>query len=90
MMRDYILDDTESVLQDDTGIPYIHYIKHAWQVTLYGNYAKPVKSFESNTNYYQKELLAAYQTDSTRQRIEFSFGYHSNSAATSVIWAEKK
>lgn len=90
MMRDYILDDTERVLQDDTGIPYIHYIKHAWQVKLYGNYAKPVKSFENNTNYYQKELLAAYQTDSTRQKIEFSFGYHSNSAATSVIWAEKK
>ncbi len=73
VMRNFILSDTKSVVQDDTGIPYKFYNKQNWYVQLFGKYARPVKDF----NYgYQTDLANRFEVDKTIKPINFTFGYH--------------
>ncbi|TAE47785.1 MAG: hypothetical protein EAZ31_10645 [Cytophagia bacterium] len=72
-MRNFILNNTKSVVQDDTGIPYQFYNQKNWYVQLFGKYARPVKDF----NYgYQTDLANRFNVDKTVKPINFTFGYH--------------
>lgn len=74
-IKKIILDQTETLFQDDTGIPYRDF-KHRldWQVQFYGEYVKPVRDFGEEK--YQADLDSAYKVSKTRQALPFSLGYH--------------
>jgi len=80
MVKELILTNTESLFQDDTGIPYRDFKKRLdmdWQ--LYGEYAKPVKDFGDEK--FQFDLDSLYKSSKNRREIPFSLGYH---------WGSKK
>lgn len=88
VMRNLILDDTEAVLQDDTGVRYEVLKEKGWKVQLYGKYAWPIADFGKYT--YQPKLKQAFAKDSSIKPLNFTYGYHWNTDNTSVILAFKK
>ena len=71
--RKVLLDTTELLVQDDTGIPYRYLRSHGFEVRLFGRYARPIRDF----NYgYQSDLATAYRTSSNVAELPFPFGYH--------------
>lgn len=73
-IRQQLLEQSASIFQDDTGIPY-RFMKRdtVWRVNLFGEYTKPVKDFSEDKN--QKDLDSAYRAG-TRLPLPFSLGYH--------------
>ena len=88
VMRDLVLQDTEAVLQDDTGVRYEVLKDQGWKVQLYGKYNWPIADFGKYT--YQPKLKKAFAEDSTIKPLNFTYGYHWNTDNTSVILAFKQ
>lgn len=44
-IRKLVLDNSQAVLQDDTGIPYRYIDRGKWSVKSYGQYSRPYGSF---------------------------------------------
>lgn len=70
-VRKLILDHSEVVLQDDSGIPHAWFRAPLWQPTLYGRYGSPIPLF---ANWQQPGLRAAY-ADGEPKALEFGIGY---------------
>lgn len=82
--RKVLLDVTELLVQDDTGIPYRYLRERGFNVRLYGRYARPIKDF----NYgYQHDLAAAYRTSGKVADLPFPFGYHWQDGRSGLILA---
>jgi len=88
-LRDAILLKSQTILEDDTGIPYKYFAKDKWNIFLYGTYVKPVDNF---SGVFQDDLQKAYQ-DTLAQRpkkLPFSLGYHWGTNDQNLIKAEHK
>jgi hypothetical protein len=71
--RRTLLQVSDLVVQDDTGIPYRFFRERGFEVRLFGRYARPIRDF----NYgYQKDLDAAYRQVGNVAVLPFPFGYH--------------
>ena len=70
--RNFLLQNSRALVQDDTGIPYRHFDPKRWNVSLYGAYARHGATFGK---YDQADLEAAYKL-SPPGALGFSFGYH--------------
>lgn len=91
VMRDYILKKSQSIVQDDTGMPFKYIGNNKWDISLYGVYIKPVSSFPGG--FYQTDLEKAYKNaDSLKQvkKLPFSLGYHWGTSLQNLIKAERK
>ncbi len=75
-IRGVLLDTSEFLLQDDTGIPYNFLVKRGFTVQPYGIYKKPIPPFEPQ---YQPSLNALYQSTKA-PALPFRFGYHTSLA----------
>jgi hypothetical protein len=71
--RKVLLEVSELVVQDDTGIPYRYLRERGFDVRLFGRYARPVKDFDYG---YQQDLATAYQQVGNVAVLPFPFGYH--------------
>ncbi len=88
MIRDMILKNTESLFQDDTGIPYRDFKKRldlSWQ--FYGEYTKPVKDFGDEK--FQPDLDSAYKVSKKNQGLPFNLGYHWGSKKVNYMLVKK-
>jgi hypothetical protein len=83
-MRRYILQKSNLILEDDTGVPYSYLQNSTWQVHLYGEYSAPVKPFK---RLYQKDLAAAFEDPSRVKPLGFSLGYGFGRRPSSMILA---
>ncbi|MGE4069595.1 MAG: hypothetical protein AB7E72_00290 [Lysobacterales bacterium] len=71
LVRKLILDRSELVLQDDSGIPHLWFRPALWQATLYGRYGSPIALFN---NWQQPGLRAAYAQGDPKP-LDFGIGY---------------
>lgn len=72
-IRSLVLDNTRSLFQDDTGVPYRFFEnKPEWKGTFFGNYVPPVEDFARGL--YQPSLDSAFKRGA--QPLPFSLGYH--------------
>lgn len=72
--RTTLLEVSDLLVQDDTGIPYRYLKERGYEVRLFGRYARPIRDFKYG---YQKDLAAAYQTGGGNiAELPFPFGYH--------------
>ncbi len=82
--RKVLLDSTDLLVQDDTGIPYRYLRERQFEVRLFGRYARPIRDF----NYgYQHDLAAAYRTSEKVADLPFPFGYHWQDGRSGLILA---
>jgi hypothetical protein len=49
--------EADYVVQTDTGIPYRYFQKGQWEITLFGNYVKPIPYFNLPPQEYLKAAL---------------------------------
>jgi hypothetical protein len=70
-IRDFLLDQSDLIVQDDTGIPYHNFDPAMWQTRLYGSYQPPIDIFKQ---YLQPDLASAY-AHSHPQPLPFGIGY---------------
>lgn len=85
-LRQLLLNKSQIIIQDDTGVPYKDLLADHRQIKLYGRYGAPVKDFSKME---QKELQAAYENKDRVKPLPFHFGYHWRSHLDSLIIAEK-
>lgn len=70
-VRDFILNGSNVILQDDSGIP-LKYIDDKWNKKFYGTYDKPIPLFK---NKFQSDLKDIYQSSSNVKSLPFGIGY---------------
>lgn len=75
-VRALVLEVSQTLFQDDTGVPLRELKTSDWKVSLFGEYTWPISGFGRYT--HQPELMARYQASdpSTLQRLPFKMGYH--------------
>jgi len=85
-LRDYVLANSNSILQDDTGVPY-HYLQPpGWQVSLYGEYSRPDPPFRKQ---YQEDLAEAFRDPARVRELGFSLGYGAGRRPSSMMFARR-
>jgi hypothetical protein len=88
-IRDLLQQKSNSILEDDTGIPYKYFNTLEWDVNLFGTYVMPIKDFSETR--FQQDLKDAY-SDGTQYKGEmpFSLGYHWSSKEQNQMLYIKK
>jgi hypothetical protein len=71
-LRKTLLDVSEFLVQDDSGLPYRMLVSRGFQMRLHGTYAVPIPPFEGA---FQPTLQAAYQSQQPGP-LPFTFGYN--------------
>jgi len=87
VMRNYILEQELSVLQDDSGIPYRFFKSSGWTVKLFGTYTKTIDMFKYK---FQPDLQSAYEKQTTKLSVPFRIGYNVKFNETNLLFAKKK
>jgi hypothetical protein len=72
-VRGVVRERARLIVQDDTGMPYRLLRADGFQISLYGQYERPVKLFE---NRYQKDLDDAFGSAGNTDPVPFPFGYN--------------
>ncbi len=72
-IRNVILSQSASLLQDDSGIPVKYFGKHQWDLKFYGTYTQPIALFNKR---YQRELKKRYNSDRKIKPLNFGIGYN--------------
>jgi hypothetical protein len=71
-IRNFTLENSDYIFQDDSGIPIKYIDKLIWEIKLYGVYTKTLDMFR---DYFQKDLRDMYQTE-TATPLNFETGYN--------------
>jgi hypothetical protein len=89
-MRTLILNNSNAIIQDDTGIPFNYFEdKGNFDIQLYGEYSKPVSDFPYLK--LQKPLQEAFKRDSAKVgNLPFHLGYHWGTKKDIIIYAKRK
>jgi hypothetical protein len=70
-VRDFLLNHSRIILQDDSGIPLRFFDKDKWDISHYGTYTGPIDTFKQ----YPQPDLAKENSVNARGPLPFSFGY---------------
>jgi hypothetical protein len=84
-IRNFILNHSKTIIQDDAGIPISYFNPNKWNIRLFGNYIGPIEIFKQ---YNQPELQKLYQ-ESNPPPIQFNFGYRWNYKQSNLIVVER-
>lgn len=88
MVRNVILDQSQHVVQDDSGIAF-HYFQEddqKWSYSFFGQYLKPIPMFSA---FYQKDLDSLYKQQGSKP-IGFGIGYNFKDKNSNFMIATKQ
>jgi hypothetical protein len=85
-IRNFILDHSKVIVQDDSGIPIANLDPNKWNVRLFGVYLGPIELFKQHSQPRLRELFA----QSNPPPLEFGFGYQWNYKEANLIVASRK
>ena len=87
-VRNLILERSNYLLQDDSGIAMKYFPKSNWQFTYYGTYKRPINLFAKQ---YQPELTTAYHDSLHRARaLPFGTGYNWRQTDSNLLLARRR
>jgi len=81
ILRNYILKNAPSVIQDETGIEYAA-LAGAFKTRLYGSFVKPHNLFQTSM---QTSLAKAYQEAHDVKPLSFRLGYDKTAGSSVVV-----
>lgn len=87
IIRDFILSNSEIVLQDDSGIPLKFFDQKKWNLTFYGMYVEPIPLFKRK---YQQDLRKVYLNKNNIKPLPFGTGYNFYPGTSNLMLAIKK
>jgi hypothetical protein len=85
LIRNNIMEISDCILQDDTGIALRKYDKPKWNFQLYGNYIPPIAEFKGQ---YQQDLKQLYASSKVKP-LDFGIGYHNDLGTSNLMIARK-
>ncbi len=85
--RQFVLDQSRYVLQEDSGIPFRYFDPSVWALQFYGTYSEPISIFKHD---YQADLARIYQTGRDIKPLPFGIGYHFQVDTANLLLATKK
>jgi hypothetical protein len=85
--RNFLLNTSELILQDDSGIPYRDFKTGEWRIQLFGIYTDPLPIFKLRRD---PDLEAAYGTTYFKGPLPFGAGYHVNAEDANLLLATKE
>jgi hypothetical protein len=85
-VRDFILEHSTAVLQDDSGIPVSYFKDQDWDLKPFGRYLGPISIFRGN---YQTKLAKLFKQPN-RESISFGVGYRWRPNESNLLLALKK
>jgi len=80
-VRAMILENSTSILQDDSGVPLAYFDPTRWNLRAFGRYVMPI--FPA---YYQPKLTEFYQRTQPAP-IDFGVGYRWRPNESNLLWA---
>lgn len=86
-IRGLILDQSQAILQDDSGIPLQSFVPQKWNLDFYGTYTAPISLFSVR---YQPDLRKVYQSNSSVKPLNFGVGYKFGVNQSNMMLATKK
>ena len=84
-IRNFVLDHSTTIVQDDAGIPLTYYNREKWNLRLFGTYVGPIDTFKQH---YQPELRQLYESSEVPP-LDFGFGYQWNYKVSNLIVAQR-
>lgn len=84
-VRDFVLKNSNVVIQDDSGIPLKHFTTGRWSLRPFGRYFGPIEQFK---NRYQPEMEKLFAPGKAA-KIDFGIGYRWHATRTNVLVAER-
>jgi len=78
-VRDYILANSATIIQDDSGIPLAYYSPKKWRFFPFGRYAGPIAEFPGR---YQESYAELF---SRAQPMDFGIGYRWRSHESNLL-----
>jgi hypothetical protein len=85
-IRNFILDHSNMIVQDDSGIPLAYFDPNKWSLRFFGVYLGPIELFKQH---YQPRLRELF-TQTNPSPLEFGFGYRWNYKEANLIVATRK
>jgi hypothetical protein len=87
IIKEVILDKSQYVLQDDSGMAFSNFTSGSWDLTLYGRYAGPIPLF---ANYWQNDMAQAYTMKKYPvKNLPFGIGYQYVRGNSNLMLAKK-
>ena len=84
-IRNFLLDHSSTIVQDDAGIPLAYFNRDKWNLRLFGTYTGPIETFKQH---YQPQLRELYG-QSNPPPLDFGFGYQWNYKISNLIVAQR-
>jgi hypothetical protein len=81
VVRKFLLDNSATIIQDDSGIPLAYYDPPKWQFYPFGRYAGPISKFPSM---YQPAYVDLFKQS---QPINFGIGYRWHANESNLLLA---
>jgi hypothetical protein len=83
-IRAFILEHSNMILEDDTGVPYNFLKRGKWQTALFGQYSRPDNPFKKE---HQPDLERAFADRANVRPLGFSLGYGSGRRPSHLLLA---
>ena len=87
VIRSAILNQSDVVLQDDSGIPLSFFTDANWENKFYGTYSKPIPMF---SKCFQEDLKNAYSDPTKVKPLDFGIGYQWRKNQSNLLLTTKK
>ena len=84
-VRDFILNHSLSVVQDDSGIPVVQFKTDTWDLQPFGNYVGPIALFSHRQQPRLAELFRK-----SRAPLDFGIGYRHRGGDSNLLLAARK
>ena len=81
-VRKLLLNNSATIVQDDSGIPLTYFEATKWRVQAFGHYAGPISMF---ANFYQPRMAELFQSASP---LEFGIGYRWRKNESNLLLAQ--
>jgi hypothetical protein len=83
-VRSFLLDNSETIVQDDSGVPLVYFERRRWRFLAFGRYQGPISIF---ANFYQPRMAELFQSANP---IDFGIGYRWRKNESNLIVAQKQ
>lgn len=84
-VRNFLLRQTNTILQDDTGIPVTYFAADKWRLQAFGRYTGPIQMFARN---YQPRLTQLFQSGRA-EPLNFGLGYQWRVLGSNLLLATR-
>ena len=85
-VRNFLLQNSGAILQDDSGIPVHDYAPDRWTLRFFGVYTGPIALFKK----FDQPDLRQYYAASSPKPLTFGFGYRWSSRSSTMFLAVRK